>query len=302
MSILKKHCVLIIDDDPIILSILTRILAPVYEVKAARSGEQGLVLAEKHSIDLILLDVVMRGMSGFEALAALKASDATRNIPVLFITGNESSESEKKALSMGAVDYIRKPFVEDIVTLRVGLHLQLIEQMRVIERFSLTDGLTGVNNRRCYDQQLESEWSRARRNQNWLSLFIVDIDYFKKFNDNYGHLNGDNALKTAAAILVSTVKRGSDYVFRWGGEEFAVLLPGTPIEGALTVAEKARRNIEGTPVQCGDKKVSITVSIGVASTIPLVNSFPEEMEHFYNAADKALYKAKEQGRNQVVVL
>jgi len=297
---MRKQTVLIIDDDPIILGVLTRILVPAYDVKAARSGEAGIELVNKHQIDLILLDIVMQGMSGFETLEALKQNESSKHIPILFLTGNDSNESERMALAMGAADYIRKPFLEDIVLLRVGNQLKLVEQMQIIERFSFTDGLTGINNRRFYDKQLSSEWTRAGRHQHALSLFMVDIDFFKTFNDEHGHLNGDIALKTAATVLVSTVHRGTDYVFRWGGEEFAVLLPGTPIDGAMVVAERIRRNIENTPIQLADKTVQITVSIGVTTTVPPQGCFPEGMQRFCETADEALYKAKELGRNRVV--
>ena len=297
----SKATILIVDDDPLMLSALTSILTSKYNVKAARSGEIGISMAQKHEIDMILLDVVMKSMSGYEVLAALKSDEKTKEIPVIFITGIAAAGDEAKALSSGAVDYIRKPIIAEVVTLRVGLHLQLIAQMRTIERFSLTDGLTGVSNRRCFDQQAESEWHRAARYGTWLSMLMLDIDRFKSFNDKYGHLNGDIALKTLASILTNSIQRGSDNVFRWGGEEFTVLLPETPLEGAAIVAEKIRKNVETTPVVCGDELVKITVSIGLSSIQPLPGNYHADSEAFYNVLDKALYKAKDTGRNRVVI-
>ena len=296
-----RATILIIDDDPLMLSALTSILTSKYNVKAARSGEIGISMAQKHEIDMILLDVVMKSMSGYEVLEVLKSDERTKDIPVIFITGISVAGDEAKALSSGAVDYIRKPIIAEVVTLRVGLHLQLISQMRTIERFSLTDGLTGANNRRCFDQQTEAEWNRAARYGSWLSMMMLDIDHFKKFNDKYGHLSGDAALKTLANVLSDSVLRGADCVFRWGGEEFAVLLPDTPLEGAAVVAEKIRKTVETTPIICGDEVTYVTVSIGISSTQPVPGGYHQDAEVFYNIVDKALYKAKNSGRNKVVV-
>ncbi|MCL1885060.1 MAG: diguanylate cyclase [Defluviitaleaceae bacterium] len=297
----EKNIILIIDDDPLMLGALTSILSPHYHVKAARDGETGLLHANKYDVDLILLDVVMRNMSGYEVLKQLKEGEKTMNIPVIFITGNEGKGEEAKALTSGAVDYIRKPVIPEIVTLRVGVHMQLINNMRIIQRFSLTDGLTGVNNRRCFDQQFESEWNRAARNSSPISMLMLDIDHFKKFNDTHGHLNGDHALKTFASILTSTIQRGSDYVFRWGGEEFAIILPETPQDGAICVAEKVRQNVAATPIVMGKDSVRITISVGVASIIPEPATFPWAAADFCEGLDKALYRAKSRGRNRVEV-
>jgi diguanylate cyclase (GGDEF)-like protein len=296
-----KKIILVIDDDPLMLGALTSILSPHYHVKAARDGATGLVLANKYDVDLILLDVVMKNMSGYEVLDALKENEKTKETPVIFITGREGIGEEAKALSSGAVDYIRKPIIPEIVILRVGIHMQLLTQMRIIERFSLTDGLTGANNRRCFDQQLEAEWNRAARNSAPLSMLMFDIDHFKKFNDTYGHLNGDHALKTFANVLTNTIQRGSDYVFRWGGEEFAALLPDTPLDGAITLAEKIREKIAATPIIMGKESTRITTSIGVSSTVPNHTTYPWGAAEFCEGLDKALYKAKKEGRNRVEV-
>ena len=284
------------------LSALNLILSSKYTVKSARSGETGLLIAEKYDIELIILDLVMKGMSGYDVLATLKSNDKTKDIPVIFITSSEARGDEVRALTSGAVDYIKKPFVADIVTLRVGIHLKLLEQMRTIERFSLTDGLTGVNNRRYFEQQMQKEWVRASRNGTWLSLLMIDIDHFKKFNDTYGHLNGDIALKTMSQVLTSSVQRGSDYVFRWGGEEFAIILPDTPIEGTRLVGEKIRANVQSTPVICGNDSINITVSLGASSIIPTPSNCPNTTTEFIGEVDKALYKAKSLGRNRVITV
>jgi diguanylate cyclase (GGDEF)-like protein len=294
-----KKIILIIDDDPLILGALSNILLTGYHVKVARDGATGLVLADKYDVDLIILDIVMKHMSGYEVLEKLRTNERTKNIPIIFITEREDRKEEIKALSSGAVDFIRKPIVPEVVNLRVGLHMKLIKQMRIIERFSLTDGLTGVNNRRCFNQQFESEWNRAARNGLPISLLMADIDCFKAFNDKHGHLNGDLALKTIASVLVKTVLRGTDYVFRWGGEEFAVILPETPVEGAAIVAEKIRQNIEATPIAIANETVYVTISIGASAIVPKPGTYPSGSSEFTESIDKALYSAKRNGRNRV---
>ncbi|MCL2600261.1 MAG: diguanylate cyclase [Treponema sp.] len=292
-----KQGILIIDDTPLQIRILSQILAPLYEVKIAKSGEKGLELARKHNVDLILLDIVMTGMSGFEVLAELKESSATKHIPVIFITSMDSSEGEVRGLSLGAVDYITKPFVDEIVRLRVGLHMQLISQMRTIERLGLFDSLTGVRNRHSFNSRMQSEWDAAIQNKTCMSMLMLDIDHFKAFNDKYGHLGGDLCLKAVAGIFKDTVTRGEDFVFRWGGEEFAILLPGFPLEDAAGVAENVRHNVESAMVSCGEGIIAkVTVSIGVGTVFPQPG---DRIEKFCDDTDKALYKAKQGGRNRV---
>jgi len=303
---INQKSVLVIDDTPMQLKVLSKILSPNYNAITAQSGEDGLKLANENNIDLILLDLNMPDLSGFEVLSKMKESEKTKNIPVIFITGSESLDDELAALSLGAVDFIRKPFVSDIISLRVGLHMKLIdqnmkliEQMRIIENQSLIDGVTGAKNRLCFDNVIKSEWSRALREKEWISMLFIDIDKFKVFNDTYGHLNGDICLKTIVDVIQHTVKRGGDYVFRWGGEEFAVLLPNTPIKGALTVAEEIRKAISITPIQLDGNNTNVTVSIGVGAIIPTHNDYTKDIETFCTNLDKALYQAKSNGRNRV---
>ena len=294
-----KHCVLIIDDTPIQLVELGRILSSRYDVKIAKSGEEGLKVLKEHHIDLILLDLVMPGMSGFEVLSLLKESEETAGIPVIFITGSALAEDEAKALSLGAVDYIHKPFVDIVVNLRVGIHLRLVEQMKFIENISLTDGLTEIGNRRSFDQAIKSEWNHAKRAKEHLGMLMLDIDKFKLFNDTYGHLNGDTCLKTVARVISDSLERGRDSVFRWGGEEFAVVLPCTHVEGAMKVAERIRENVSAEPIRHGDETTFVTISLGVGSVVPAGACFEEAFAEFSASVDRALYRAKENGRNRV---
>jgi len=294
-----NHRILIIDDTPMQLVELGRILSSRYEVKIAKSGEEGLKVLKEHHIDLILLDLIMPGMSGFEVLARLKESEETANIPVIFITGSALAEDEAKALSLGAVDYIHKPFVDIVVNLRVGIHLRLVEQMKFIENISLTDGLTEIGNRRSFDQAVKSEWNHAKRAKEHFSMLLLDIDKFKLFNDTYGHLNGDICLKTVASVIGDSLERGRDNVFRWGGEEFAVLLPCTQIEGAMMVAERIRKNVAAAPIRHRGETTFVTISLGVGSIVPADAGFEEAFAEFSACVDRALYRAKENGRNRV---
>ena len=221
---MSKRNILIIEDTPVQIRVLDQILSGTYEIKAATNGKKGIELAEKHPIDLILLDIVMEDMSGYDVLENLKKSEKTKQIPVIFITAMDSSQDEVRGLAAGAVDYITKPFVDEIVRLRVGLHIKVLEQMKVIENLSLYDSLTGIRNRRSFNLTMQEEWSQAADNGYCVSMIMLDVDHFKRFNDTFGHLSGDICLKVVADAL-KNASRGDDYVFRWGGEEFVILLP-----------------------------------------------------------------------------
>lgn len=293
---MSKGSILVIEDIPIHIRVLNQILSPLYDLKAATSGQKGIELAHKHPVDLILLDILMEDMSGFDVLSALKSSDKTKEIPVIFVTSMDSSDDEVKGLEAGAVDYITKPFIDEIVRLRVGLHMQLIEQMRTIKNLGLHDGLTGIRNRLSFNMTMQEEWDFAIENKTSISMVMIDVDYFKKFNDKYGHLAGDMCLKIVADTLKSS-RRESDSVFRWGGEEFMVLLPETLIEHAKGFAERLRKVIEETPIKINDNETTyVTVSMGVGTIEP---KSEDRLEDFCDRVDKALYKAKENGRNCV---
>ena len=298
----ERQCVLIIDDTPVQLVVLGRILSSSYDVRMAKTGEEGLKLAKENNIDLILLDLYMPDMSGFEVLSQLKRSDKTRHIPVILITSSASNEDEAAGLVFGAVDYIRKPFTEVVVKLRVEIHLRLIAQMKLIENLSLTDALTGINNRRSFDQMAKLIWSHARRTKDCFSMIIIDIDNFKDFNQKYDHINGDNCLRTVADTISSTLTRESDNIFRWGGEEFIILMPGTNLEGARFMAENIRKEVAATQIHVGNKTTFVTVSAGVGTINPVNLDFEQDFINFFESVDKALYKAKDNGRNRVEVM
>jgi len=295
----KEFTILITDDEKMNLDVLCGILSPTYNIMVSRSGERAIELAKKHKPDLILLDVLMPDVSGFDVIVELKHCMDTINIPVIFITGLTSTEDEEKGFILGAVDYITKPFMKAIVTARVNTHIRIVDQMRMIERIGLIDPLTKISNRRGFENRLEVEWNRAVREQTPLSLLMIDIDNFKTYNDTYGHQQGDLALRAFADVSVITLKRAVDFVSRWGGEEFVILLPGTDKNGAAEVAEKVCKGIEEIVLTTDEgAKTGITVSIGIKSIIPGTD---DSIENFVKRADEALYNAKETGRNRYVL-
>ena len=307
---LEKFKILIVDDSRFNLEVLSRILLaaaaetndpdyPQYIIATASSGPEALEKVISEKPDLVLLDIIMPGMSGFDVLAEFKKNEETRGVPVIIISGLADENDEEKGLLLGAVDYITKPFKNSIVIARVKTHLKIVEQMRIIERLSIIDQLTNIPNRRYFDNRINSEWKRAIREKADISILMIDVDHFKKFNDTYGHQQGDVVLKEVASTVKSTLKRPTDIVARWGGEEFVVLLINTEISGAVTVAEQIRENIQNLQVlniADADTPLHVTVSIGASSIAPSITNLIEDT---VGAADKALYDAKESGRNRV---
>ncbi|MCL2669788.1 MAG: diguanylate cyclase [Syntrophaceae bacterium] len=295
----KEFTVLITDDEKMNVAMLYDILSPMYNVLVSRNGPRALELAREYRPDLILLDILMPKMSGFEVITKLKESNATNQIPVIFITGLADATNEEKGFFLGAVDYIAKPLNKAIVQARVNTHIKIVDQMRTIERIGLIDPLTKISNRRGFENRLNTEWSRAFREQIPISILLLDIDEFKNYNDTYGHQQGDVALKTFAETSAKMVLRSIDFAARWGGEEFVLLLPGTGVDGAADVAERVRKSVETSVIPTEDgAETRITVSIGVNSVIPSTGISTAD---FINKADQALYRAKESGRNRFVI-
>jgi len=296
----KKGSVLIVDDEKANILTLTNILSHEYTIYAARNGQDAIEMIENNMPDLILLDIVMPDMDGYEVITRLKSSDNTKDIPVLFITGLSDENAEEKGLALGASDYISKPFNSAIVTLRVRNQIQILEQIKIIKKFSMTDMLTELPNRRNFDYRIQLEWDRARRDKTPLSLSIMDIDKFKNYNDTYGHLQGDVAIQTIAKMIMQSLNRSVDFAARWGGEEFCILLPSTNLAGAIKTTENVRKNIEDTTIPYIEGTVTkITVSAGVNTVLPLQGG---TIRDFIDGADQALYAAKESGRNRVCSL
>jgi len=293
----EKNIVLIVDDESSNIIALTKILCPEYEVYAAKNGADALMLAKEHLPDVILLDVHMPAMDGYEIISVFKGAVETRALPVIFITEMGSTDAEEKGMVLGASDYIVKPFHASIVKLRIQNQIQFSSQYNIVKALSLTDELTGLYNRRGFDYRLRMELNRAKRERTPISILMIDIDNFKEYNDAYGHRQGDEALQTITRVIKKTLKRSIDFSARWGGEEFIALLPDTDLPGALGVAERIRESIENTTVlSLGGEDANVTVSIGVHVFMP---SKDVSVQDFISRANNALFAAKESGRNRV---
>jgi diguanylate cyclase (GGDEF)-like protein len=293
--------ILIVDDEPHNIKVLTDYLRPEHKIMAVKSGEQALkVLKGPKLPGLILLDIMMPGIDGYEVCKRLKADPALMHIPVIFITAMSNCEQEVKGFELGAVDFITKPFNPVVVKARITTHLQLKRKTDLLERLASLDGLTGIPNRRSFNLTLDREIRRAARNGSDLSLILMDIDYFKQYNDRYGHLAGDTCLRQVAQVLDNLVKRASDFVARYGGEEFALILPETGCNEALRIAESVHAAVAQLKIPHAASRVAKTVSLslGVASLKPDPGITADGM---VDAADTSFYQAKQNGRNQTYI-
>ncbi len=308
--------ILIVDDDPLAIEILENTLEGMGELCCATSGAEALALMASAPADLILLDARMPDMDGFTTCRLLKQEYP--DVPVIFVTALSEEQRELQALKIGAVDFIHKPIKPPVVRARVAVHLQLHDLNTQLRDLSARDPLTGLANRRAFDERLDQEWRRAIRQQLPLGLLMIDIDHFKRYNDHYGHQNGDACLRQIAQILATTVLRGGDLVARYGGEEFAVLLPGSDREATHQLGERLCAAVRAQAIPHADSDVApiMTLTIGAASGVPACRT-PEAGTgtagpgpaadpgrlasglDLVARADRALYVAKARGRNQV---
>lgn len=301
--------ILLVDDDLGSIRMLSRMLDGTGTLQFATTGEDALRLIREAPPALILLDAEMPGMSGFQVCERLKGDAALADIPVIFVTSHSETAFEVSGFDIGAVDFIAKPVSQPLLVARVKTQLRIKQLSDELRRLSTIDGLTQVGNRRAFDQRLLDEWQRARRTGEPLSLLIVDVDHFKRYNDQHGHPAGDACLQAVAASLVQACSRPADFVARYGGEEFALLLPGTPCAGAVRVATRILDAVEARNIPHADSPTShhVTVCIGLTSVEGPVGGAPAEPPvtgefhltgRLLQAADKALYAAKEAGRAQ----
>lgn len=293
----RRQSLLIVDDQPINIQTLYQIFQDDYEVFFATSGTEALKFCSTRLPDLILLDVMMPEMDGLEVCRQLQKDKVTAAIPIIFVTAQNEPLDETKAFEAGGVDFISKPVNPIVVRARVRTHLTLKAQTDMLRALVFIDGLTGVANRRRFDECLDTEWRHCRRTASSLSLLMIDIDHFKLYNDHYGHQSGDVCLKTVAQTLKSHFSRPHDLVARYGGEEFVCLLPGCEPEGALLKAQQLCQAIAHLhiPHATSPTAPNVTISIGVASFKPTADDTPDML---IAQADALLYKAKHSGRNQ----
>ncbi len=292
-----RPCLLVVDDQPINIQVLYRIFSPDYRVLMATSGAKALELCRDDPPDLVLLDVVMPEMDGREVCHRLKGDEATRNIPVIFVTAHNDADEETLGFAVGAVDFIAKPVNPATVRARVKTHLTLKHQSDLLRKMVFIDGLTGVFNRRCFDEQLDTEWRRASRSASSLGLLMLDIDHFKRYNDHYGHQQGDKTLHQVASAIKASLLRPADLVARYGGEEFACILPATDGEGALNVALRIEACVRSLRLEHADSPTApvVTLSIGAALARPEPDASPAAL---LALADEQLYRAKHNGRGR----
>ncbi len=299
----KGMRILVVDDELSVRSVLTEVLNDDgHEVTEAASGEEALEIFQKDPFPLVVTDIVMGGMSGLQLLQEIKQSNP--DTQVVIITSNASLDSAIESLRSGAYDYLIKPF--DEIDLISAVANRAIEKIRLIEEnhdlierlkeLAIRDGLTGLYNHRHFHEVLAIELTRSSRHQRTFSLILLDVDFFKQYNDTHGHLEGDHLLSTLADLIRKNLRR-SDIFARYGGEEFVVLLPETPNEDARTIAEEVRRRLENYPFKGGETQPlgKVTISMGVAT-------FPDDgidASNLIKHADKALYRAKDSGRNLV---
>ena len=289
--------VLVIDDsEPIHKLIVARLRPEGLEVIGEMDGERGIERAIVEMPDLILLDVGLPDVDGFEVCRQLKEHPSTRDIPIIFLTGTTSTDSKVRGLDLGAVDYVTKPFDQVELRARVRAALRTKRLQDILEQQSFLDGLTGLWNRAYLDRRIESELNVARRYGRPLGLVLADIDNFKSLNDTHGHLFGDVVLQGVAEALRAHARR-SDIVARYGGEEFAVLLTDTNLKSAVYVAERLRASIESRRFEAHGEIISVTASLGIACTLDLSGELTTEK--LIAASDKALYSAKDAGKNCV---
>jgi len=299
LQLAEKPTILLVDDEKSNLKILSDLLKSQAKTIVAKSGEQAICKAHDMSPDIILLDVVMPDMDGFEVIQKLKSDPATQSIPVIFVTGLTDANFEEKGLELGACDYIQKPFHSAIVRARVQLHLQLLRQRQLLEELALIDPLTAIANRRKYEQVIEIEWLSAVRSGEPLSVAIIDIDSFKLYNDSEGHAAGDRALAHVAKCIQAQLKRPRDLVARIGGEEFVVVMPNTDSVAANALLEQCRIEVESLKIPHPESKPYqvVTISSGGITCKPTTQCKKDEV---LNCADTMLYEAKSAGRNKVL--
>lgn len=296
----RRGKVLLVDDQQANLRLMHQILAGEYELFVATGGVQALELCERSAPDLVLLDVVMPGLNGLEVCRRLKQNPDTRGIAVIFVTAGTTPDEENACWEAGGADFVTKPVNPLTLRNRVRAHLQLKQYVDALHALAFVDGLTGIANRRHLNERLEIEWRRCLRSGMPLAALMIDVDFFKRYNDRYGHQAGDDCLKRVAGALSSAMQRAGDLAARYGGEEFLCLLPETDASAARALAERVEQAVRDLAIEHLDSATApvVTVSVGVAVMRPVQD---DAFGTLLQRADAALYQAKQQGRGQVIV-
>ena len=292
--------ILIIDDNPKSIKALSLVVRDFGDVIFATSGVAGISMAMKTKPDLILLDVEMPGMNGYEVCRQLKADAATRGSNIIIVTSHKSVEHEVAALEAGAADFITKPLNAPLVRARVKTQLLVKKQADELHKLAELDGLTGIYNRRYFDELFTQEWRRHQRQRSPLGLALVDVDFFKAYNDAYGHQEGDECLRAVANGLKGALRRSGEQIARYGGEEFVIILPYTEIDELRRIGSWLCEQIRDLRIPHAKSQVAdcVTISVGLACSVPGINN---TQTNLLGQADKALYQAKADGRNHSVV-
>jgi diguanylate cyclase (GGDEF)-like protein len=295
----KRAIILIVDDEVSNIEILSAVLEDDYELSFATSANEALALLPVLMPDLVLLDVMMPDISGYEVCKRIKADVMLADIPIIFTTALNDERDQLLGLGLGAIDYITKPISPAVVQARVRNHLEMKRVRDRLAELAVTDALTGLGNRRRLESILAAEYRRLAANDGNLSVIILDVDFFKRFNDRYGHAAGDLCLVQVAAALSRAAHRAAAFTVRYGGEEFASLLPDCTHEEAMEVAQNIRGRVEALGIPHGGSDVAsfVTVSVGVATCVCAPDIAPGA---WIVAADSQLYLAKDSGRNGVI--
>ncbi|MDM8527103.1 diguanylate cyclase [Anaerolineales bacterium HSG24] len=329
IDIIHNSTILVVDDNPTNLKVLFSYFRSLgFTVTPVRSGEHAIRFFDQQSCDIILLDILMPDMNGYDTCQHLKANSATKDIPIIFMSALSETVNKVKGFEVGAVDYITKPFEYEEVLARVKTHLTLRFLQKYMERknkqlqqeiakrkqleeelwqannrlhyLAAIDGLTQVANRRSFDIYLNQQWQKMHQDKTPLSLIMCDIDYFKQYNDLYGHLAGDDCLQQVAQNIRQVVSPETDLVARYGGEEFAVILPNISLEQAYETAQSIQAKIAQLKIIHEQSAICpyLTVSMGISSMVPNQKSDPNLLIHI---SDKMLYQAKNMGRNRIIM-
>jgi len=292
---------LIVDDQPINIRGLYELFRGDFDVFMAGDGGEAIEKCAKLQPGIVLLDVVMPGMDGYEVCRQLKKMPSLAGIPVIFVTANYDEQQEVNGFLAGAADFIHKPINPVITRARVNTQLLLKQQQDSLRALALSDGLTGIANRRLFEESFTAALAQATRDQTSLAVVLMDVDFFKQYNDHYGHQAGDECLCRIAIALDSVLSRPYDLVARYGGEEFVALAPGANGQGAQRLAQSMLDKVRALDIEHRLSPLGgvVTISAGAVTLIPASTSV-SQLE-LLRAADEQLYLAKKSGRAQVCV-